>query len=733
MSPAAGSRAAAVTVPNNLPRFLTSFVGRESDIRSLKSLLGTSRMVTITGTGGAGKSRLAVEVARSSADGWPDGVWWIELAAANDVAGWLVTTLELPGRGPALKVVAAWLAAKRALLVLDNCEHLVAACAATCQALLEQCPDLAILATSREPIGVPGESRWPMTSLSDADALHLFEARARLVRPDFTVGSQARVVTEICHRLDQLPLAIEMAAARLDMMSERELLANLNDRLRLLSSGARTAPERQQTMTAAIDWSYRLLTEDEARLFRRLAVFQGGFTLEAVRSVSDGVGETLGVLALLVHKSMAVADRLEDGTTRYRLMESHRDYAHHKLEESGELAGIERRHYDYFRSQPWNARDSANFWAAVNWARDNVDDAGLPLAVELADSEFSDQARMRTLLMERLERASQRDAVRARGLNIAARLASRQADHDVGLVLADESLALARELGDLELLADMLRGAGAVYHASGQLDVARRMYDEALALLDTSADRRLAISIQNQIGLIATERGEFANALEILRECVAFSRSSGDMGALEQYLESLANAQLGTGDVEGAEASWREALSICRDRDDPFGMIWSLGGLALVAAARHEDERALRLAGVVGRLSREFSFTAWSSRVNQLMEGTARIRKKLGPQRSEQILGEGMAMNTQTALDYAVGATTVGEEKADPGPLSRREREVAAMVAGGMTNKEIAQRLFIAERTAEGHVERIRNKLGVRSRTEVATWAVARGLVLRQP
>jgi len=733
MSPAIGSRQAAVTVPNNLPRSLTSFVGRESDIRSLRSLLATSRMVTILGTGGAGKSRLAVEVTKSSAEAWSDGVWWIELAAANDVAGWIVTTLELPGRGPALKVVASWLAAKRSLLILDNCEQMVAASAAASQALLEQCPELTILATSREPIGVPGEARWPMTSLSDADALGLFEARARLVRPDFSAAPQASVVIEICHRLDLLPLAIEMAAARLDLMSERELLANLNDRLRLLSSGARTAPERQQTMTAAIDWSYRLLTDDEARLFRRLAVFHGGFTLDAVRSVSDDGGETLGVLGVLVHKSMAVVDRLEDGSTRYRLMESHHDYAHDKLEESGELAGIERRHYDHFRSQAWNARDSANFWAAVNWARDNVDDAGLALAVELADSEFSDQARMRTLLMERLGRGSQRDAVRARGLNIAARLASRQADHEAGRKLADESIALARELGDSELLANMLRGAGAVHHAGGRLDVARRMYDEALALLEKSADRRLAISIQNQIGLIANERGEFAAALEILGECVAFSRSSGDRGALEQCLESLANAQLGTGDVAGAEASWKEALAICRDRDDPFGMIWSLGGLVLVAAARHEDERALRLAGVVGRLSREFSFTAWSFRVNQLTEGTAHIRKKLGPQRSEEILGEGMAMNTQTALDYAVGATTVSEEKAAPGPLSRREREVAAMVAGGMTNREIAQRLFIAERTAEGHVERIRNKLGVRSRTEVATWAVAHGLVLRQP
>src|SRR5690348_16668530 len=330
-----GRRAEAA--PSNLPLHLTSFVGREAELRSLKSLVRGSRLVTLVGTGGAGKTRLAAEVARANRGAWPDGIWWVELAAETDVAGAVVANLELPGNGPALRVVASWLAPRRALLILDNCEHIVAACAAFCHELLGQCPNVTILATSREPLGVPGEVRLPVAALGDPDALTLFEERARLVSPSFKVGQPNRdPVAAICNRLDRLPLGIEMAAARLDLMSERELLANLNDRFRLLASGARTAPERQQTMAAAIDWSHRLLTADETRLFRRLAVFQGGFTLDAVRSVSDDGGETLGLLAVLVHKSMAVVDRLEDGSTRYRLMESHRDYAHDKLEESGE-------------------------------------------------------------------------------------------------------------------------------------------------------------------------------------------------------------------------------------------------------------------------------------------------------------------------------------------------------------------------------------------------------------
>jgi non-specific serine/threonine protein kinase len=341
---------------------------------------------------------------------------------------------------------------------------------------------------------------------------------------------------------------------------------------------------------------------------------------------------------------------------------------------------------------------------------------------------------MRTLLMERLELAPARDAVRARGLNVAARLASRQTDHASGRKLADESVALARELGDPELIANALRGAGVVYHASGQMDVSRRMYDEALALLEQSADRRLAIDVQNQIGLIANEQGDFVTALEILRECVDYSRSSGDRDSLERYLESLANAQLGADDVEGAAASWRESLALSRDLNDPFGIIWALGGLAIVAAALHDDDRALRLTAIVDRLSREFSFTTWSFRVNQLSESIERIKQKLGPRKSEAIWNEGQGMNSARALEYALGEERhAAEVAADAGPLSRREREVAAMVATGLTNRQIAVRLFIAERTAEGHVERIRNKLGVRSRTEVATWAVAHGLGPRQP
>jgi len=727
--------------PSNLPHHLSSFVNREADLRSLKGMLGTARMVTLIGTGGAGKSRLAAELAKANLRQWPDGAWWIELEAATDVPGAVLATLELPGRGSAQDVVASWLAGRKALLILDNCEQLVGKCATFSEAMLTRCPQLTILATSREALGVSGEVRWPVSSLRDADAVQLFEARARLVSPNFKLAPAAQgSVSRICERLDRLPLAIEMAAARLDVMSEHELLTNLNDRFGLLTSGTRHAPQRQQTMLAAIDWSHRLLTEDEARLFRRLSVFQGGFTVDGAQAVA-GMGSVLALLTALVQKSMVVADRLDDGTTRYRLLESNHAFATDRLRDSGEVDTIQGHHYDYFlgsvqsrdiADQRWKARESANLWAALVWARDRVEDMGLALAVEVNALEFTDAARARNLLLDLLEHSKAEGAPRAKALNLAARLAMRQADHASARELADSSVAVAREVGDSDLIAYALRGAGVVYHAVGDLDVAAQMYEEALSHLKGSDDRRLAIEVKNQLGVLTTERGQYQGGLEILAECVAFSRSEGDVLGTARFLESLANAQFGLGDLDAAASSWMESLATFRDLNDAFGSIWCFGGLSLVAEARGDDERALRLAAVENRMSREWSLSAWSLRRTQLDDAGRRARTRLGARKGDGAWNDGQTMGSARALEYALGENTPQTAaSAALRILSRREREVVALVAAGMTSKQIADRLFIAERTAEGHVERIRNKLGVRSRTEVATWAVEHGIVAR--
>lgn len=733
MESVAGLSHQAAPASPNLPRHLTAFIGRDAELRALRSLVAESRLVTVTGTGGAGKTRLAAEMTRSGGERWPDGTWWIELAGSDDVAGTVIANAGLPGRGRPIDVVTSWLEARRALLVLDNCEHLVEASAEFCQAVLERCPHVTILATSREPLGVPGEARWPLAALSEAAAMQLFESRARLVRPDFNAKTNPDTVGRICSRLDRLPLAIEMASSRLDIMSERELLANLDDRFRVLESGTRTGPERQQTMTAAIDWSYRLLKEEEARLFRRLAVFQGGFTMEAAQSVCSepgSGGSILPVLARLVQKSMVVVDRAGDAT-RYGLLESHHDFARRQLDESGELMAVERRHFEFFKTHRWEPRESANFWAALAWAKAHVADGGVDLGLQVADAGYSDPARARSLLLDLLSRQAVTGRERARALNLAARLAMRQADHRESCKLADESIAYARTLDDPGLVAEMLSGAGVVYHAASDLTRARSLYDEALTLIKGVGERRVAIEVQNQVAVLATEQGHYSDALAMLEECLSFSRSEQDDAATAKYLESLANAELGLGRVDSAASHWRTALKTFRDLHDPFGAIWSIGGLALVASRRSDHAKALRLAAVVERMSREWSLSAWSARVTQLESAREHARKLLGPGKADASWNEGLAMEEGQALAHALDEDRPEALPADAGPLSRREREVVAMVAAGWTNKQIAQRLFIAERTAEGHVERIRNKLGVRSRTEVATWAVTHGVVPR--
>jgi non-specific serine/threonine protein kinase len=355
------------------------------------------------------------------------------------------------------------------------------------------------------------------------------------------------------------------------------------------------------------------------------------------------------------------------------------------------------------------------------------------LALEIGDSDFGDQTRAGKLILDLLKHSKPSETLRVKAMTMAARLAWRQADRNASRELAESAVSTARTLGDSELLARALSGAGLVYETAGELALAGQTYDEALSILNDSTNRRLMDDVRNLRGLLAITQGDAASAIEILQQCVVSARSQDDLPRMARYLESLANAQLDLGQIDQAAESWNESLSVFRVVNDWFGIIWSLVGLSLVAAARRQDDRALRLAGAAERLAREYSLTTWSFRSQQLDDVRKQAHDRLGAKgRGEAAWKEGQTMTTAEALEYALGGDKpAGEGLIDEGLLSRREREVVAMVAAGMTSKEIAQRLFIAERTAEGHVERIRNKLGVRSRTEVATWAIEHGL--KQP
>ena len=509
---------------DNLPAQLTSFVGREAESTQLRQQLAEHRLVTLTGAGGVGKTRLAVQIAAELAREFPDGAWYVDLAPITDpdvVPTAVARALGLPdqpGRST-VDTLTRFVAARQMLMVLDNCEHLLDASAALINDLLAASSRLTLLATSREPIGVAGEVSWRVPSLSlDGEAIELFSDRARHARPDFAVSAEnAATVGEICRRLDGVPLAIELAAARVRALSLAEILDSLHDRFRLLTGGARTAVRRQQTLRASVDWSHALLTEPERVMFRRLSVFLGGFDLDGARAAA-GSGDveryqTLDVITLLVDKSLVVADE-RGGRTRYRLLETVRQYAQEKLGESGEADAVRARHREHYTSMAalLDAPASSdyeqrleqaeaeidNLRAAFGWSRENSD---VELALALASSLqplWLGRGRIReglawfdATLADVSENNAQDPgvaaAVRARAL---ADMAVLDAYRGVeSMDRAEQAVAIARDIDDPALLARTLTAYGLTASLGYHTEVAQACVAEAIGLARAVGDR----------------------------------------------------------------------------------------------------------------------------------------------------------------------------------------------------------------------------------------------------
>src|SRR6202162_4459031 len=508
-------RVSSTVVSQRLPAQLTSFVGRDMELTQLRELLADSRVVTLTGAGGVGKTRLAIQVAAAMAAEFGDGVWWVDLAPITDpelVPIAVARALGLPdqpGRST-MDSLLRFVRDRQMLVVLDNCEHLLDASAELVVALLSGAPGLTLLATSREAIGVAGEVGWRVPSLSlDGEAVELFADRARHARPDFTLtDGNAAAVGEICARLDGVALAIELAAARVRALSLTEILDSLHDRFRLLTGGARTAVRRQQTLRASVDWSHALLTEPERVLFRRLAVFLGGFDLAAAQAVA-GAGDVqryqvLDQLTLLVDKSLVVADDSGE-RTRYRLLETVRQYALEKLGESREADAVRTRHRDHYTSMAavldapagsnYEQRieqaniEIDNLRAAFGWSRENSDtELALVLASSLQPLWLA-RGRFReglawfdeVLTDDNAQHVEVAPAVRARALADRAVLAIRTGTPD-SLDQAQQALAIARELDDPALLARTLAACGFTAGAGYHVEVARACFTEAIGL-----------------------------------------------------------------------------------------------------------------------------------------------------------------------------------------------------------------------------------------------------------
>lgn len=611
-------RSASSVAAERLPAQLTSFIGREAEIAGTREALGQHRLVTLTGAGGAGKTRLAVRVAADVTDEYPDGVWYVDLAPITDPALVAVTvahTLGLPDQPgtPVIGRLRRFIRNRTMLLIVDNCEHLLDATAEVAGKLLAGCPAVVLLTTSREPLGVAGEvcRRIPSLSLAD-EAVELFVDRARRTAPEFHLDADTTAaVTEICRRLDGMPLAIELAAARVRALSPSEILDSLHDRFRLLTGGARTAVRRQQTLRASMDWSYALLTEPEQALFVRLAVFSGGFDLDAAGAVS-AVAEryqVLDQLTLLVDKSLVLAEGSGRGT-RYRLLETVRQYAQERLAESGDSEATRNRHRDHFtHHEPeldWATAEIDNLRAAFGWCRERSDthDA-LALASSLQHLWLTRGRLQEGLdwLVAALNDAGDDDhsAAVARALVSKTQLLAFMGRSDL-LDDAQRGLVAARELADPVLLAQALT-ACALIGAPHDPGLARRQYSEAAELAEALDVQAVLCQIRASESISGLIAGEPLAAVRAAEEGLGIARAIGDDFVVRQCLLSLGWAEMLRGELREAITHFDALAENAEATGDAMYALytqelqaWTLSYTGDVVSARTAAEAALRCA-----------------------------------------------------------------------------------------------------------------------------------------
>jgi predicted ATPase/class 3 adenylate cyclase len=626
-------------LPTNLHAQLTSFIGREREMAEVRKLLGTTRLLTITGSGGCGKTRLAYQVAADVLGEYQDGVWLADLAPLTD-PGLVPQTVAavLDVREEASRSVTDTLVeclrGKSLLLMLDNCEHLLPACALLSTALLTQCPGLRILASSREALGVGGEATYrlpslslpdpahlpPLDSMTQYEAVRLFIDRAVTAQPTFAVDNRtAPAVAQICHRLDGIPLAIELAAARVRVLAVEQISARLDDRFRLLTGGSRTALPRQQTLRAAIDWSYGLLTDPERAMLRRLSVFAGGCTLEAAETVCVGdpvaEGDGLDLLTAVADKSLVNVDSDLPGSARYRLLETVRQYARDRLAESGEAAATRDRHLAFLvdlaeegkpplGSQVWTlewldslAAETDNVRVALEWSLAGNDPApGVRLAAAMgclwtARCYYSEGR-------EWLERAlavcpPEQKAVRAELLAHTGTLAWGRGDYEEASVLHQGSLDLCRELGLRSGMAFAMHNLGSQFGFQGRWHEARPIMEQARSLYREAGDKWGVTFTTVSLGFGALCLGEHELAVASFGEVIVAARELHDDGLLAFGLENLGEVYATQGQYERAAPLFEESLALFRIVGDRRMVGCTLHFVGWMAALRGDHAAAL--------------------------------------------------------------------------------------------------------------------------------------------
>jgi predicted ATPase/DNA-binding CsgD family transcriptional regulator len=774
--------------PHNLPFELSSFVGRRRELAEVGRLLEHNRLVTLTGPGGCGKTRLALEVSGGLVERFADGVRLVELAPLSDptlVPQAVSTVLPVrEERGRALvDTMRAHLEGAELLLVLDNCEHLIEPCAKLASALLRSCPGLRILATSREPLDIAGEVSWlvPPLSLPDADpatldpaslsryeAVRLFTQRAGAVHSDFVLTAEnAPTVANLCRRLEGMPLAIELAASRVRVLTLEQIVERVDDCFRLLKGGDRAASPRHQTLWATVNWSHDLLSEEERKLFRRLSVFAGGFSLAAAEEVCswDGVEreDVLDLLSSLVDKSLVLFAE-QRGEARYQLLETVRQYGREKVARSGEEAEVRRRHADYFLELAETAERAMNGSAQETWVErlevehDNLraaldwDDRGaydatetrLRLAAALAQfwvirGHFTEGlTRLEGLLT--LPAGSVPGVARAKACEALGSLYYRRGDHAADdFVRAraryEESVEIFRESGDERQIALALALLGRVYADLGEYTSARSMLEDSLRLHRGFGDAHGIAVVEYGLGWVDFLQGELASARLLLERSLATFRKLGDKFHLGGCILYLGCLDCEGEDYAAARAKFVTLTELVSFQHYRYVAPLVVEAFVVLAATQGQAERALRLGGAAAEQRRVMGAQfrlGWQQYLARRLEPCwAACNKGVGA----AAWAEGKKMTLERALSYALGEPAANRRRAravperTTGPLSNRELEVLGLVAEGLTDARVAERLHLSPRTVGRHLESIYRKLGVSSRTAAAKRAAELGLL----
>lgn len=765
----------------NLPAELTQFVGRRREATEVRALLSDSRLVTLTGIGGVGKTRLSMHVAQEVGRAFDDGVWIVELGRVREaelVPEAVASALRLRGQAAQAPMdqLIDFVATRNLLLVLDNCEHLIDAAAALAESLLKAAPRLRILATSREPLGIGGETVVPVPPLSvpdpsssqslramlRCDAVSLFVERARSAVPGFELTEATMTaVAEICQRLEGLPLPIELTAARLRAMSVEQILERLTDRYRLLTLGSRGAPTRQQTLRQCIDWSYDLLTEPERELWARLTVFAGGFELEAAEEIcGEGLesGDVLDLVSSLVDKSILIREDI-GGAIRYRMLETLREYGREHLNRSGDAPELRRRHRNWFgrlalrsyvewigpKQLEWLERldrEQANLREAMEFSL--VDPDGVSAGTRIAASLYEYWvARLRITearywFGRTLARSGGHPIARAMALCEDTVLAAMQIEVEAGRASIEEARRIAAEVDDESLHALVSGASGLLALFSGDFAGAVTYLEAALPVFEATGDVLHQVSALLALGAAKGLAQQPDLAADCQEQARRLTEERGESVYRSYSLCQLGYTAVERGDLDRGPMLVKEGLRLTQLIDDRSLVGTCLATLAFVAAEKGQSERAAVLVGAATAVGESEGKQAANiiEMFGHYAQAQQYAAKVLSSRAYEAAVGRGHEMDLDAVVAFALeerrqeprktsGPAPV-EKQVAPSPLTKREQQIAGLVAQGLTNRAIADKLVLSQRTVEWHVEHVLSKLQFTTRAQIAAWVVER-------